>query len=445
MTRGIVHDLAEWAAGLTRSSVPDAAIHGARRQVLDRFGISIGGTHRLGSHPTLGLAERLAGSPRATLWANGHTSHAAYAALANACAGDGFDLATGSGPDCVEAAIACAEVSDRSLGDLLVAVAAAGEVGGYLRGWLGEAIERNGLHPPALLGAASAATAAGLMLGLPADRLAGAIAGTFCVGPMVPYAAFSAGANGKSLYGGWPSMVGVWCALLARAGTTGPSTAIEGSRGVAQALLHSGGAVEPPTFVPPTDGWAVERIEFKAFPCNRACHPMLTAVAGFGWLDTDRITGIDVLTYPYAVELDRRSRGDSPIAAQLNLRRTLALFLALGGLEPGTAYTRSNIDDPRVRSLEQRITVGIAPEYAGPGPRVRGARVIIRLDDGSIVESVTDEPLWGSSRPATDDELVARFWRLVDGVAVERLPLVDVMTAHDTTPVRALFGARAHG
>ncbi len=222
----IICEMAEWAAGLSRGSVPASALHAARRLLIDRIAISLGGYRLIGPHPTYHLAERMDGRPAATIWSTGSKTFAPYAAMANGSAGDILELE--AGPECAESALAAAEIADATLGDLLAAIAVAGEVAGYMRRWLSEPMERHGLHHPAALGAYSSATAAGRLLGLTPAQLAGALGLAGALAPQAPYGAFSAGASGKTLYGGWPHLLGLWSCLWAIQGVAAPVTLLEG-------------------------------------------------------------------------------------------------------------------------------------------------------------------------------------------------------------------------
>lgn len=438
MTDGLVYELAEWVTELRRDQVPDSAIHAARRLLLDRLGIAVGGHRLSGAHPTATLAARMSGQPAATVWATGAPAFAPYAALANGCAGDALELA--AEPTCAEAGFAAAEAADRTLGELLLGIVAGAEVGGYLRRWLTEPLERHGLHPVAHVGGYAAVTTAGRLLGLSTDALAGALASVACLSPQAPYASFSGGATGKTLYGGWPHFLGLWACLWASGGTVGPATALEGSRGVGQALLDTGGPIEPPAFRPAVDGWEIEHVHFKPYPCNRGSHPTLTVLERFGRPDWSEIESVHVWTYPYAVELDRRSRGDDPTAAQMSIRTTVALSLVLGGLEPG-AFSAGSLADPRVGELAGRVAVEVDPRYAGEGPRIRGARVRLTLRGGRVLDERTDEAKWGRSAPATDEELMERFRFLTAGGSVGGL---DPLNAPEATKARAWGAAFAH-
>lgn len=433
----IAQVLGEWAAGVSRSTdaVPPESRHAARRLLLDQMGIACAGRLHAGTHPTIAPALGQTGAPQGTLWFDGRTVLAPYAGLVNRSVGDGLELA--AGPECVAASVAAAEVADATVGDVLRAIAIASEVEEYLRGWLMTALERHGLHPPVVLGTMAAAVAAAWLLEPTPDVITAALTTAAALTPTSPYRAFSRGSSGKTLYGGWSQMLGVWSALWARAGVAGPASVLEGSRGIAQAWLDAGGAVTPPPFDP--DGRAVTRVTFKPYPCNRACHAALTALAQIGPVDVDDVEEIAIWTYPYAVALDARSTGDAPIAAQLSIRTTTALALTFGGLEPDS-YAAARLADPRVVGLAARTTVHVDPGLVSDGPRVRRARVRLSLTGGHVREAEA-EPLWGPTRPATDDDLRDRFRRFTAG-HVSTVDRVTTSTPASVDPWRLAEGTR---
>ena len=436
-TPHLLPEIAAWVASSRPSGTRDAS----RRLLMDQIGISLAGRRLLGRHPAFRLVDRMDGTFRATTWTEEGRGLAPYVVLANRCAGDELELT--AGPECVAAAVAAAEIADASLGQLLDALAVGADVEEYLRNWLGEPAERHGLHPPAFFGAVASAAVSSRLLDLPAAGCAAAMSTAAALAPQSSYAAFSNGARAKTLYGAWSQSLGLWAALWAPGGMSGPLTAFEGSRGIAQALLDTPGPVGPPPFDP--DGRAVTRVTFKPFPCNRASHAVLTALEML-WPrsvgaasnteqidEMDAIEAIEVLTYPYAVELDRRSRGSSPIAAQVSIPTTIALRLVLGHLDPGRAYTDENLARAAVQRLRDKITVGVLPGTEA-GARRRVARVTIRTGDGRDLTAET-ETRWNANAPATDAELRERF----DGFtrATRAAGWWDTL---DSTPVRRMIG-----
>jgi 2-methylcitrate dehydratase PrpD len=386
-------EMASWA--VATESIPDAVAHAARRVLMDQVGVSHAGVGR--------IAPLARGEPTATVWSTGDAVFAPDAALANRFAGDDLELT--AGPEIGAAAVAAGELADRTLGDVLVAMAVASELESYLRGWLQIAVERHELHPPAVFGAFAATAVASKLLGLDRDRFAGALAASLALTPQSPYASFAHGATGKWLYGAWSQKLGVQCALWARAGMTGARSTLEGRRGIAQALLHE--LAPAPAFRPNVA--SIANVTFKPFPCSRACHPALTAIEHIGPIDSGRIERIEVWSYPFSVDLEERSTKSNPIAAQMSISAMVARTLGTGA--PVT--------------VRREGTDGL--------PRVRRARVRITLTDGTVHERAS-EAKWSADSPATDDELRERFVSATRGRRV-----FDPWDAPATTPVGEVY------
>jgi 2-methylcitrate dehydratase PrpD len=403
-----LRDMARWVVD-TRDVAPEAR-HAARRLIMDQIGVSLAGACEIPLRN---------GRPEATVWASGLKAHAPDAVLQNRIAGDDLELT--AGPEIGAAAVAAAEIAGSSLRELLEAIAIASDVESYFRRWMQPGVEHHGLHPPAVFGAFSAATVSARLLGLDADELVGALASAAALAPQSPYVAFSSGVTGKWLYGAFSQKLGLSSALWARQGIVGPDSVFDGRRGIVRAFFD--GPSERPGFAP--GDWAITKVTFKPYPSSRACHAALTAVEKLSPLDADSIERVEILSYPFSVELEHRSQGDSHIAAQMSVRRAIALFLARGTLD-WTALSH-----PKVADLKRRTTVtsNEAPAF----PRTRRAKVRITLTDGRLLSSESDAK-WSESRPATDEELRARFLRAARG---RKVP--DLWEAPDHTRVRDLF------
>jgi hypothetical protein len=210
---------------------------------------------------------------------------------------------------------AAAEVADRSFGELLTAVVAGAEVGGYLRRWLAATWSGTGStrrHARRAVGG----DGGGRLLGLSVDELAGALAGAACLTPRPRSAVHRRRERQDAVRRLAAPGRAVGVPLGARrhgraAGGAG------GSRAVAQSFLDAGGPVTPPPFEPGRRGWEVEAVTFKPFPSCRRLHPALTVARR---ARPCRSRDVRVRTYPYAVELERRVRGHAPIAAQASVR-----------------------------------------------------------------------------------------------------------------------------
>lgn len=390
-----LQELAGWA--VDTNSIPDSVQHAARRILMDQVGVSIAGGKRLTT-----IAR---GKPSARLWSTGEAVYAPDAALANRFAGDDLELT--AGPEIGAAGVAAAELADATLAELFVAMTVASELENYLRGWLQIAVERHGLHPPAVFGAFAATAVASKLLALERDTFAGALAAGLALTPQSPYASFSEGATGKWLYGAWSQRLGVQCALWARAGMTGALSTLEGARGVAQAFLHERCAAPAPEFRP--DGWAIENVTFKPFPCSRACHPALTALEKLGPLEPERIERIDIWSYPFSVDLEEQSTKANSIASQMSISAMVA------------------------QTLGTTAPIAVTREGSAGLPRTRRARVRVSMTDGTVREAESDAR-WNVAKPATDDELRARF---VNATGDRRV--FDPWNVASTTRVREVY------
>lgn len=388
-----LQQLAEWA--IETNSIPDSVEHAARRVLMDQVGVSIAG-----GKPLTTISR---GKPAATLWSTSELVYAPDAALANRFAGDDLELT--AGPEIGAAGVAAAEVADATLGELFVAMTVASELEHYLRGWLQIAVERHRLHPPAVFGAFAATAVASKLLALERDTFAGALAAGLALTPQSPYASFSEGATGKWLYGAWSQWLGVQCALWARAGMTGALSTLEGARGVAQAFLHHRSPA--PEFHP--DGWAIENVTFKPFPCSRACHPALTALDALGPLEPERIERIDIWSYPFSVDLEEQSTKANAIASQMSISAMVAQTL-------GTA-----------------APITVQREGSAGLPRIRRARVRVSMTDGTVRVAESDAK-WNAENPASDDELRARFVNATDDRRV-----FDPWNVSSTTRVHEVY------
>ncbi|MFQ5791699.1 MAG: MmgE/PrpD family protein, partial [Acidobacteriota bacterium] len=197
--------------------------------LLDAVGCAAAGV-RLNPYPDfVGAILRAEGPRQASLWFQAEMTPAPHAALVNASLAHHVEMDDGNpraslhgGVSVVPAAVAVAETTGASGRELLISIVAGYDAAVACGRKLLRGIEDHRLHPPSMVGCFGAAAAASRLWGLSAQEIANALAlaGTFL--PMGPFEAFTKGAPVKDLYGGWPAMLGVHAALLAREGLAGP-------------------------------------------------------------------------------------------------------------------------------------------------------------------------------------------------------------------------------
>jgi 2-methylcitrate dehydratase len=80
------------------------------------------------------------------------------------------------------------------------------------------------------------------------------------------------------------------------------------------------------------------------------------------------------------------------------------------------SFRDEKIRDPKVLALLDRIRIVETPECNAGYPEGIPNRLIVKLRDGRTLDKRIDFPRGHAGNPMTDDEVVAKFSRLADGV-----------------------------
>ena len=350
----------------------------------------------------------------ARLWGSDGGTSAFHASLANGTIAHHAEFDAGwHGPpgigvnaavSVLPAALAVAEAT-RATGPAFIAACAAGyDVLAALATALCPSAVSHRLHPPGLLGAFGAATAAARLLRLDATAVSRALSVCGGTAPLCPFESFTAGASAKDLYGGWPAAVGI-----AAASAAGNRT-FDDAPFVLPALLGRA-PISVEEVGPLLRQPALLDADFKAFPTCRSTHPALSALEAV--LSSTPVAAADVEsiaieTYGYAVELDLAADSDWPIGARTSIATCVALRLCGTGLEPAD-FSADRLGDPVLRALAARVTVE-AGRFANR--QGRGAVVSIELRDGRRLAHEVQSERWSSANPASPGEIVEKFRRL---------------------------------
>jgi hypothetical protein len=266
----LCEQLAGWAAQLTDDQVPDSVAGRARLQRVSVL--------------AAGEAGREAATPFAAVAPDGPLGEI-YAGAAASIAHDWDDyLYMGhTGHSAVWTAQALAEHPDRALLAQIAANEVAGRLGAAL--FLGP---HNGQFW-ASIHCASAATAAGVALGLDGQRLAHALAISLYQPPFGLVAGFM-GPTTKLLTAASPALSGAQAALLAAEGVDGPLEVIEDRRG----LLTHFAFVPRPAMLGALGGvWLTDTLAFKPLPGCAYLQAAVDAMLGAG-VEAREIAGVTI-------------------------------------------------------------------------------------------------------------------------------------------------------
>ncbi|MBW6396858.1 MmgE/PrpD family protein [Roseomonas sp. HJA6] len=224
-----------------------------------------------GTSAIIGGAERL--PPAAAAFVN--------AALAHALDYDDIHDVARLHPTTVtlHAALAVAEPAGADMARVLSAMALGNEV--MCR--LGEACAPSGGGPGSdwfltqLFGYLGGCVAACVTLDMTEEQLVSALGLAYMQLAGGKEAGFGVGSTARSIYPAFAAMGGVQAALLARAGVSGPETALDGAAGMFR--IYLGGDAGPATRAAVIDrpGWCWLATEVKPWPSCRLSHPYVAA------------------------------------------------------------------------------------------------------------------------------------------------------------------------
>ena len=285
--------------------------------------------------------------------------------------------------------------------------------GHYAKGW----------HITSSCGVFGAATAAGKLIGLDAQRMVWALgnASTQSAGLCE-----CLGWPAKSISVGNAARNGLWSALLAEKGFEGPAEPIAGVQGFLNAMA------EPPNWASLTEGlgdtWEITQNSIKPYPCGFVIHPFLDCV--LDWRRQHPAAAVErVVVRGNPLLAQRTDRPDIATGreSQVSVQHALAAALVHGeaGLDQ---FTDACARDPAVTELRRKVEVIRDPAIA-----TIAAEVELWTRDGSKHRLSTPAARGSPANPMSDREIedklraIAAGWRAGHDVA----PLIDAVWALD--------------
>jgi 2-methylcitrate dehydratase PrpD len=410
--------LSEWIGGLTCEQLPPEVAHHAKRVVLDYLAATISGSN---SGPARIVQEHLAqteGPGAVAVLGTPLRFSAANAALANGTAAHSLEVDDGytpgsyhPGAPVLSAVLAAAQDHGSSADQVLLATAVGFELSCRIAGAGHPATWRRGFHNTPIAGVFGAAAAVSTILDADAAQVSDALglAGSHAGGL---FEFLASGAEVKRLHAGKAGRDGVVCAQLAARGLTGPSTVLEGKGGYVHAF--AGGEFDVEHLLGELGAtWRMLNTYVKPYPCCRHLHGPIDAVLAMQdreAFDVDSVEAIRVETYGVAARHGHHSVDDF-LDAQMSIPYAVAVTL-LHGVPALEHFEMDMRQDARVRALLKKVDVVESEECARDYPRMRPARVVVH--EARRERSLrVDQPYGEPSNPVSDDDLEAKFHRLV--------------------------------
>lgn len=424
-TPPITTTMSEWAAGLQFEDLSADAVYQAKRFFLDSIGCALGGYQQHDVRIVLDVLDEVAGPGCATLIGSGKRMTPVAATLANAlmvrCM-DYNDIYWKQDPchpsDIFPAAIAACERAGSDGRELIVGLVLGHEFEMRLCEAAFPGIRERGWHH-ATLTAFVSPIVAGRMLHLSAEQIQHAIG--ISASARVTMGAVTAGklTMMKNTVDPLATQSGMFAALLAEKGYTGPEHVIDGKEGLAHCLgpeWELGVLTEGLG-----DSWRITQCGMKAFPTEALTHTPISAVLALvkdhelSPHDIAKVhirttaRGADILSDPSKYDPHTKETADH------SLPYVIAAAIADRQVTP-LQFTPEKINDPRIREQLRKVVVTADSDIEKLFPALQ--RVIVRIHtiDGREFTQQLDYPKGDPRNPLSDSELEEKFEALAGPV-----------------------------
>lgn len=429
MTDRTTQILATYASELTYADLSPAAIHAAKRSLIDSIGCAFGA---FDAEPVQAL-RRIAGlassAKPATVIGTGIRSTPELAAFANAAmvryldfSDDYFGGSGDIGPhpsDNICSVMAAAESSGADGRSLLRGIIVAYEACGQLASKMDLKGLKRTWDYTTLHAISSALGAANVWQLTPAQtRDALAIAATSNIGLLQTRSGELS--HWKGLAGPHASHNGLIAAMLAREGISGPDAPLEGKAGW---MAHLNMKIDLDALGGPGAPFRIESTFYKYIPVRYGVQIAIwTALEARKLVTIEEIASIRVFLVKRYVE----SRAHDPEAWAPTTRETtdhsfpylIAAALVDGEITERT-FTEERFRDPEILAVADKIELAEDPAFTAAFPRTFNCRIEVTLRTGEVRKVHQRNPKGHPDNPMSDREIEQKFERQAETV---RLP-----------------------
>ena len=416
----ISQPISEFAHSLKFDDIPAEVVHAAKQRLIDSLGCGLGGLHCPAAIMAMELSDgaRPARHAGRILGTRQYTT-ADMATFINCSMIRYLDFNdawpdAGHPSDCIGGLLAMAEAAGADGRQFLTAMITAYEV--TLRLGPAAKIQQRGWDQGQAT-AVGMAAGIGNLLGLPVDRIAEAV--SICAIAEVPLRATRAGK--LSLWKGvatpYAARNGVFNALLAAQGMTGPDRPFEGKHAVWEQIS---GRFDLPPFGTRTEDFRGRQTRFKFWPVEYAALIAVSAARDIrARLPLERIARIEIGTYHMALHeigsgaerWDPRNRETADHSLPYIFARVL-----VDGTIGLNAFEESAYLDPSMRPVMAKISVHEDDRINALYPDTVAMRVVVSGTAGENFVLNLENPRGHEKNPMTDQEIDEKFTGLATPV-----------------------------
>jgi 2-methylcitrate dehydratase len=427
MSKTLAEQLARLSVELKFEHLPAPVVHEVKRRVIDSIGCALGAWNAEPCVIARQVASAFSASGGATLLGTRHQAPPDWAAFANGCLVrylDYNDTYLSKEPahpsDNIPAALAVAESVNANGRELITAIALAYEVQCRLcdaasiraRGW-----------DHVTYGAFSTALAAARLMGLDAERTRHAIGIAGVASAALRQSRVGELSHWKGCAFANAARHGVFAALLARAGMTGPAPIFEGEKGFEKLVSGPLHDLKLPTVGSglPKDDLMILKTHIKFWPAEYHSQSAIEAALKLRTQINDpaEIESVLVESHDAAVDIigsePEKWRPTSRETADHSLPYIVAAALADGEVTV-KQFAPERFTDPKLLALVNRVKVERHAELSARYPEAVGNKLTVRLSKGREFSERVDYPRGHARNPLSDAEVEAKFHHLADDV-----------------------------
>ena len=355
-----IERIAAYATALGFEALPPKAVHETKRRLIDALGCGLGGYDDEPCRIARSIAARVTADRGARILGTVHRTLPELAAFANGVMVrylDGNDTLPGGGghpSDVIAPMLAVAETTRADGRALLTAIALAYEV--YYAFFRGACMRDRGMDH-VLYTAVATAVGAAKLLGLDAVRLGQAV--SLAVTPNIALHATRRGdlSMWKGVAAGNAARNGIFAALLAAEGMTGPANAIEGSHGLRELV----GTFALGELTPPGGEFKVTQSNLKFFLSEYHSQAPITAALELSrQVKAEDIDSITIHTYWFAWhEIGSEPEKWHPTTRE-SADHSLPFIVSavfIDGAFSDRIFSEERIRDPRIHALADKVSV----------------------------------------------------------------------------------------
>jgi 2-methylcitrate dehydratase len=415
----LAEQLAEYAVGLKFEDLPAPVVHEVKRRVIDSMGCALGAWDAEPCVIARRVASRFSAERGATLLGTTHRAPPDWAAFANSCLvryldyNDTYLSREPAHPsDNISAALAVAEAENSGGREFIVAIVLAYEV--QCRFCDAASLRARGWDH-VTYGAFSTALAATRLMRLDVDRTRHAVGIAGVASVALRQSRVGELSHWKGCAFANAGRQGVFAAMLAREGMTGPAPIFEGEKGF-QALVSGPLDARVENWGKGSD-FMILNTSVKFWPAEYHSQSAIEAALKLRPQIGDllQIESVLVESHDAAVDIigseSEKWHPTSRETADHSLPFIVAVALADGEVA-ARQFEPARFADPALLALVQRVKVQRNAELSARYPQAAGNIVTVRLRGGRTLSERVDFPRGHAQNPLSDTEVDAKFLAL---------------------------------